>query len=272
MNKNILIVGKGFIGSRLKEALDCAVSTEKIYAYKDAERQIDRFKPKVLINCIGFTGANVDECELHKDKTLTANTFVPILLADVCVRRKIKLVHISSGCIYHYKYGKDRPIGEEKLPDFFDLFYSRTKIYTERALEILSGRYGVLIVRTRIPLDNRPHPKNLLTKLIHYKKIIDIPNSISYIPDFIQAVKYLVKIDAQGIYNVVNKGGLRYKDLLSVYKKYVPDFSFETIDYKKLKMVRTNLVLTTRKLEQSGFNVRPVKEVLEECVRNYLKY
>ncbi|MBL7198142.1 MAG: sugar nucleotide-binding protein [Candidatus Omnitrophica bacterium] len=271
MKSRILILGRGFIGERLQEALNCDISECKIHSFKDAELEIKKHNPKILINCIGHTGKiNVDGCELDKDKTLSANTFIPIILAEVALRNRIKLVHISSGCIYRFDYSKDRPIKEEEISLFFDLFYSRSKIYSERTLEVLSRKFDILIPRIRIPLDNRPHPKNILTKLINYKRVIDIPNSITYIPDFIKALKHLLKINAKGIYNVVNKGGLRYPQLLDVYKKYIPDFKYKIIDYKRLNLVRTNLILSTKKLEKTGFKVRNIKDALEECVRDYL--
>jgi len=272
MKNKILILGKGFIGQRLQEAFGCNISDRKIYSFSDAEDEITKYNPRILINCIGHIGDNVDECELDKDKTLFSNTFIPTILVEVSLRKKIKLVHISSGCIYHFDYSRDKPINEEKVPDFLDLFYSRTKIYAERALGTLSDQSDILIIRPRIPLDDRPHPRNLLTKLIKYKKIIAIPNSVTYIPDFIKALEHLIRIDARGIYNVVNKGGLVYRTLLDVYKRYVPDFKYEVIDYKAFNMVRTNLILSTEKLENTGFKVRDIKEVLEECVQNYIKY
>lgn len=272
MNTKILILGEGFIGDRLKEEFNCASSDKKIYSYKDAEGEINRFNPEIIINCIGHTGRNVDECELDKDKALMANTFIPVILGEVALRYGIKLVHISSGCIYHFDYSKDEPITEDKIPDYFELFYSRTKIYSDRALELLAKKYPVLILRIRVLLDNRPHPKNILTKLINYKKVIDLPNSVTYIPDFIKAVKHLIGVGAAGIYNVVNKGALSYPRLLEIYKRYVSDFEYQVIDYKKLNLTRTNLILSTKKLEQTGFDVRDIKEVLEECVRDYLKY
>ena len=273
MNKKILILGKGFIGERLQGVFGCSISGRMISTFKDAEEEVERYRPKILLNCIGFTGAkNVDGCELDKDTTLFANVVVPLILAEVALRRKVKLVHISSGCIYHYDYSKDKPVPEDKLPDFFDLYYSRTKIYSERALEILAQRYGVLLARIRIPLDDRKHRRNILTKLINFKKVIDIPNSVTYLPDFFKALEHLLKIDANGIYNIVNKGGLRYPQLMEVYKKYVPGFKYEAIDVKKLNMVRTNLVMSTSKLERSGFKIRPIKEVIEECVQNYIKF
>ena len=175
---NILIFGAGFIGKRLKESFGCGISSKNIVSLKDIEDELDKYKPEVIVNCIGYTGAkNVDGCESNKDKTLFANTFIPVMFAEVALRRKVKLVHISSGCIYRFDYSKDEPIVEEKPPDFFDLFYSRSKIYAERALEPLSGKADILIVRPRIPLDDRPDPRNIITKLINYKKVIDILNT-----------------------------------------------------------------------------------------------
>ena len=273
MKSRVLVLGKGFIGSRIQEDLDCLGSGAKISSIRDAERIIKRYNPKILINCIGSVGRNnVDGCEQDKDKTLFANAFCPIILAEVALRHKIKLIHISTGCIFKFDYEHDRPISESKIPDFFDLYYSRTKIYSERALEILSSKFNILIIRIRVPLDTRPHPRNILTKIIGYKKVINLPNSITYIPDFLRALRHLIKIDARGIYNIANTGGLAYPRLLDIYKKYDSSFNYNIVDYKTLNMVRTNLILSVNKLSRSGFKPRHINRVLEECVREYLKY
>jgi dTDP-4-dehydrorhamnose reductase len=273
MNKKILILGEGFIGKRLKEELNCPICAARIRAFSDAEKIIKRYKPQVVINCIGETGRrNVDDCELDIDGTLLANSFVPVMLAEVALRNNIKLVHISSGCIYNFDYKKDRPIKEEDIPDFFDLFHSRSKIYSERALEVLSRKRDILILRIRVPLSDRPHPKNILDKLIKYKRVIDMENSVTYIPDFVKALKYLLKIDARGIYNLVNKGGLRYPSLMQAYKRYIPSFKYKVVSFQKLGVMRTNLIMSTAKLEKSGFKVRNINSVLEECLKNHLKF
>lgn len=273
MKNKILIFGKGFIGERLREGLDCAITEKRIGVFKDAEEEIAKYNPRIIINCIGHTGEkNIDGCELAKDKSLFANSFIPLLLAELALRNKTKLIHISSGCIYPYDYAKDKPIDEEKVPDFFDLYYSRTKIYSERALKVLADKFDILIPRIRVPLDNRPHPRNILTKLIGYKKVIELPNSITYLPDFIRALKHLIRINARGIYNVVNSGVLRYPELMEVYKKYVPSFEYKIIPFKQLGITRTNLILSTQKLKKTGFKIRDIHEVLEECVKGYIKY
>ena len=272
MNKNILILGKGFIGERLQKEFNCKIDGSMINCFSDAEKLIKKYNSKIIINCIGITGRrNVDDCELEKDATLLGNSFIPVILAEVALRNNIKLVHISSGCIFDFDYKKDKPIKEDAKVYFFKLFYSRSKIYAEIALDTLAKKYNILIARIRIPLLNSKHPKNVLDKLIKYKQVIDIPNSVTYIPDFIQAIKHLIKIDARGIYNVVNKGGLRYPELMKIYQKYVPGFKYTVIGLSKLGLIRTNLLLSTEKLKKSGFKVRNINSVLEECVKEYLK-
>ena len=273
MRNKILILGKGFIGERIREEIGGDISDKILHSYSEADKEIKRFSPDILINCIGITGKrSVDDCESVKDDTLLANSFVPLMAAEVALRRGMRFVHISSGCIYQYDYKKDNAITEEKLPDYFDLFYSRTKIYSEQALAVLSKKYPFLIARIRIPLDNRPNPKNILNKLIRYKLAIDIPNSVTYIPDFIGALKHLLKIKASGIYNIVNNGVLRYPDLLDVYKKYNPSFKYSKVSLKSLGLKRTNIILSARKLENCGFRMRDIGRVLDECVRGYMEY
>ena len=273
MNKDILIFGKGFIGQKLQKYLDCNITEKMVNSFSDAYEEVEKNDPKVIINCIGYTGKNnVDDCEKEKNETLSANTFIPIILAEIAFRKKIKLVHISSGCIYHFNYKNQAPITEEVIPDFFSLFYSRTKIYAEKSLGALLDKANILIVRPRIPLDSRPASKNLLTKLLSFGNIIEIPNSVAYLPDFFSMIKYLISIDAKGIYNTVNKGALRYSELLDIYKKYVPGYEYKIMDIKDFNMTRTNLILSVEKLESTGYKVRDIHEVLEECVKIYLSY
>ncbi|MCB9771375.1 MAG: sugar nucleotide-binding protein [Candidatus Omnitrophica bacterium] len=275
MNKNILIIGDGYIGRKLAKALNARLSTKRVRLYEDVEVLIKKYRPKILINAIGHVGkSNVDDCEKAVDKTLNANTFVPILMAEVALRYNIKLVHISSGCIYHYNYGHQKPILESRNPDYYNLFYSRTKIYTEDALLRLSrnkNMVNILIVRIRVPLDNVPNSKNLLTKLIKYGKVIDAPNSVTYIPDFIEALKHLIRKDAKGLYNVMAKGALYYPDLMKLYQKYDPKFKYDVIKLKNLPLKRTSLIMSTTKLQKSGFKVRQIKEIIKECVEKYVQ-
>lgn len=271
MNKDILVFGgSGWLGRRITEDLDCASTDKKVNTYEDIQSVIDEVKPKVIINCIAHFGKNVDECEKDKNKTLQTLTFIPITLAEAAIRNSLKLVHLSSGCLFNYDYSANRPIEESEPPDFFDLFYSRAKIYTEYALSGVTGPANILQLRLRLPLDFIPNPRNLLSKLLSFPSVLDIPNSATYIPDFLKALKHLIKVDAEGVFNVVNYGGLRYRELLEEYRKYNPNHNYSIIDIHELKMSRTNLLLSTDKLEETGFIVRDIHDVIPECVEQYV--
>jgi len=273
MPKNILILGKGYIGKRLQGELHCPITGQRIEQYSQIKALIEKHKPKIIINCIGHTGKNnVDGCEQNIDRTLLSNTYIPILLAEATKRHNIKLIHLSSGCIYNYTYGKSKPITEKIDPDYFTLFYSRSKIYSEYMLNKLSNFSDILMIRLRIPLDDRPHPRNLLNKLIKYRNVITLANSVTYIPDFIKAMKHLIKINAHGTFNITAKGALVYPDLLDEYQKYHPEFQYKTISLKQLKLERTNLILSTKKLEQSGYQPQHIKDVIPQCVKNFVSY
>jgi hypothetical protein len=133
----------------------------------------------------------------------------------------------------------------------------------------MADKYGFLILRPRIPLDNKPHQRNILTKLIRYGKVIDEPNSVTYLPDFICAVEALLREDAWGVFNVVNDGTLRYPDLMDVYKAYRPDFKYEITTLKDLGITRTNVILDNAKVSKY-WTARNINWVLDDCVREYV--
>lgn len=271
MKTRILIFGKGYLGQRLAAEFSCGLTDARVNSLEQCIKDVSRYKPQVVINAIGQTGArNVDDCEMDKDKTLMSNSFVPVILAEACLRCGVRFVHISSGCIFEYDYAKQRPITEDRIPDYYDLYYSRSKVYAERCLDYLAAKFPVLTVRVRIPLDDRPGRKNIIDKLVKYGKVIDVPNSVTYVPDFVEMVRHLIAVKANGIFNTVNKGGLYYRDLMETYRKYVPDFAYKVIPLSSLKLKRTNLLLSTKKLEATGFKVRPIKSVLDECIQRYI--
>jgi dTDP-4-dehydrorhamnose reductase len=150
MKDRILVLGKGFIGNRLAKELGASVFEGRIENFHEAERKIKGYSPQIIINAIGYIGRNVDDCELDKDKALMANSFVPVILGEVALRNNIRLIHISTGCFFHYDYKKDKPIDDEENPDFFELFYSRSKIYSEQALRPLSAGSGFPWMTARI--------------------------------------------------------------------------------------------------------------------------
>ena len=264
-----LIFGYGFIGNRISEELNIPISSKKVLTIEDVQEQIDREKPDTIINCVGHYGNNVDACELDKARSIFSFVTVPLILAEAAVRNNIKLVHISSGCLYKYDYKTNIPIPEDQPPDFHDLFYSRLKIYAESALYSLGDAADILQLRIRMPLDWKPHKRNLLSKLLSFKSVIDIPNSVTYIPDLCAALKHLLSVKAEGVFNVVNYGGLRYREILEEYRKHNVNYNYSIMELSELKSVRTNLLLSTDKLESTGFIIADIHERLKDCVDKF---
>ena len=94
---NILTVGGGFISDHLPYP---RLST-KLENQQDIRLMLDYKKPDVIINCIGKTGRpNIDWCESFKMETTFANTVLPIMLADECDKKSVRMIHIGSGCIF----------------------------------------------------------------------------------------------------------------------------------------------------------------------------
>lgn len=266
---NIVIFGgNGFIGSELRKLFPDAVAPRVDIADPIAVRAaLDEHKPDAIINAAGKTGKpNVDWCEDHKMETLRSNVTGPLVLLEECTKRNIYFVHIGSGCIYDGDGGGDG-FTEEDPPNFTGSFYSLTKAISDQLLK----PFPVLQLRLRMPFDPKPSPRNLLTKLIKYTKVLDAPNSITYMPDFYRALKILMEKRTTGTFNMVNPGAISPYVIMQRYKEKVdPSHTFERIEAKDLGQVvkagRSNCVLSSKKLADAGIGLRPVDEAIEDAL------
>ena len=166
----VLIFGNGYIGNRLAKSIEGSVlCINKVYTINEIHTAIKQNSPNVVINCIGKVGRpNIDWCESNKEETFFTNVTLPFLMREVCSALDIKMVHISTGCIYE---GKGNYTEDDK-PNFHGSFYSMTKEICEDGLK----HFDVLQLRIRMPIDNIVNPRNLLTKLLNYDEIINEVN------------------------------------------------------------------------------------------------
>lgn len=266
----VLIFGAGgFMGSYLKKLYpDAATPKVDIGNANEVQKALDEIKPEVVINAAGKTGRpNVDWCEDHKMETLHANVTGPIVLLGECAKRNIYFVHIGSGCIYNGP--ADHFFTEEEIPNFIGSFYSLTKAMSDQILK----PFPVLQLRLRMPFDGSDNPRNLLQKLIKYKKVLDVKNSITYLPDLFKALEILVKKRATGIYNVVNPGAVSPYEIMEMYKKHInPKHEFErlTLDHLSdvVKAGRSNCVLSCKKLQDAGVSLLSVEDALKSALKS----
>lgn len=266
--KVVIFGGRGYIAGKLLSAFPDAIRPEVDIADQAAVSMVlDERKPDVVINAAGKTGRpNVDWCEDHKIETVKSNVTGPLILLDACVARGIYFVHIGSGCIYEGNNGGSG-FSEDDPPNFTESFYSLTKCTIDQILK----PFPVLQLRLRMPFDGDPNPRNLITKLSKYSKILDAENSLTYLPDLLKVVTALILKRATGIYNVTNPGAMSPYRLMTLYKEIVdPTHSFECMKLSNLpsvtKAARSNCILSSDKLRLEGITLLPVEEAVRRSL------
>ena len=237
-------------------------------------------KPEFLINAAGYTGKpNVDACELHKTECLFGNAVLPGLIAQACNEAGVPWGHVSSGCIYSGTRPDGTGFEEEDIPNFtyrtnHCSFYSGSKALGE---EVLAGQPTIYLWRLRIPFDHVENPRNYLTKLMRYPRLLEATNSISELPEFVAATfACWEKRVPFGTYNVTNPGAITTHEVVEhilksgVCKKEFVFFRNED-EFMKLaaKTPRSNCVMDSSKLARAGIVMSEVHEAVARDLRNW---
>lgn len=268
----ILIYGKGYLGHHFFDFLkeqgeEVMWGDADIGNLNDVRQDLAKHTPEVVLNCAGKTGRpNVDWCEDNKEETLYSNVTGPLVLLQACTEAEIRLAHLGSGCIYEGD-NDGKGFSEEDEPNFDGSYYSRTKSCCDQALK----EFPALQLRLRMPIDAKPGPRNFISKIIQYNKVINVLNSMTVIEDLLPATYELLKKGATGIYNMTNPGAIDHETILEMYKEIVdPNFTYEIIPLEELeahtKAGRSNCVLSTEKLEAEGIQMRPIEEAIRDCL------
>tara|TARA_B100000242_G_scaffold224838_1_gene165365 strand:+ start:1031 stop:1903 length:873 start_codon:yes stop_codon:yes gene_type:complete len=95
------------------------------------EKIIRIIEPKVIINCIGVTNKNLNKGMELAEKYIQINSLFPHKLCKICSYFKIRLIHLSSDCVFS---GKKGFYNEKDNPDSLD-FYGRSKLLGEVSYE-----------------------------------------------------------------------------------------------------------------------------------------
>ncbi len=285
-----LLGGSGYVGAAYQ-----ALLTRKGIPFRNLRRaELDytsppvltaalrRDRPEFLINAAGYTGKpNVDACELHKSECLFGNGVLPGIIAQACADAGVPWGHVSSGCIFTGARADGRGFTETDAPNFTFRqdncsFYSGTKALGE---EVLAGRPDLFVWRLRIPFNEVDNPRNYLTKLMRYPRLLDAENSISQLEEFVAATfACWEKRVPFGIYNVTNPGRITTHEVVALIeksgvhtKKY--EFLASEADFMKIaaKTPRSNCVMDSTKLAATGIKMTEVHEAVERDLRRWRK-
>ena len=140
--------------------------------------------------------------------------------------------------------------------------------------QILKHYNNTLILRLRMPVSDDLHPRNFVTKITNYPRVVDVPNSNTILSDLLPISILLADHRDTGVYNFTNPGAISHNEVLALFREIVrPEFTWANFSLEEQSMVikagRSNCCLDTEKLEKRlgelGVVVPEVREAYRGC-------
>ena len=188
---------------------------------------------------------------------------------------------MSSGCIYSGQRSDGKGFTENDPPNFTFRqgncsFYSGTKALGEEALRAARDCY---IWRLRMPFHEQAEPRNYLTKLVTYQKLLDARNSLSHLHEFVRACLDCWSGELPfGTYNLTNGGAVTTREIVDLLllhgaaKKTFEFFDSEDSFMREVAIApRSTCVLDNTKALKLGLSLRDVLPALEQTIANSSK-
>jgi UDP-glucose 4,6-dehydratase len=271
--------------------------------------EVTAYMPTHVVSFLGRTHGSIGsktystidylEQEGKLSENMRDNLVAPLLLAYICKYANVHYTYLGTGCIFHYKdedvqkmlgydsrqqsaaSGSETGIEtcykfkETDAPNFFGSSYSIVKGLTDQIMQERNCICeSVLNLRIRMPIINRDHPRNFITKITGYSKICSLPNSMTVLDEFLPYALVLMQCRYVGTLNFVNPGVISHNEMLKMYRQFVnPEFEWVnfTIDEQNeiLSSKRSNNYLDTAKLESIFPSVRNIQDAVRDCMISY---
>ncbi len=168
-----------------------------------------------VINCIGLLNQIADN---NPSKAVYLNSYLPYLIVDTLRKKKTKLIHMSTDCVFA---GNTGPYYEDSLRDGLS-FYDRTKALGEvcdnKNLTFRNSIIGPDINENGIGLFNwfmkQEAPINGYIKAM-WTGVTTLTLA--------KAMEQALKENLSGLYNLVNNTSISKYDLLQLFNRHLKD-------------------------------------------------
>lgn len=210
-----LVVGRGWLGQILAKAYGVDLFERRL----EDLRHADVMGYAHVINAAAKT--NIDWCERNKASAFASNVTGAIQAAQVCKQAGVGHVFISSACIF-----ESVDVGDVRFEDADPnpkCFYSLTKWMAEEM--VADACPNALIPRIRLPLSSVPHPRNTITKILSYERLVDTKESVTVIEDFVPALMGLMEHEIAGRVHLVNSGLTSAAEIATAFGKTFKAFT-----------------------------------------------
>lgn len=285
-DKNFLciIYGRGWVSEFFakefqKRGLSYLFGEARVDNVDGLAHELDNLKPTHVLGCMGRTHGpdkpNIDWLETRLPINLRDNLQAPLNLAIQCEQRKIHYTYIGTGCIFefdadHLEFDHNTGFKESDRPNFFGSGYSCVKGTTDM---LLHQYPSVLNIRIRMPISHLDNPRNFVSKILSYPRLVNIQNSMTVLEDIVPAVVDCLIHRVQGTLNATNPGTISHNEIMNMYKLYVdPSKTWENFSVEEQAKIlasgRSNNRLDTSRLE-SLCQVAGIHAALERTLKNW---
>lgn len=279
--KWLIFGGTGWIGNIMRNYLiqqnEIIINAESRADIEiDVENELLKIKPDRVVSLIGrTTGPEFNSIDYLEQKgklveNIRDNLYGPLVLANLCKKYSIHLTYLGTGCIFNGTKGdSNNGYTENAKPNFFGSSYSIVKGFTDRIMHFFDN--DVLNVRIRMPITADCNPRNFITKILTYKKICSIPNSMSVLPELLPIMIDMAKNKITGTINLVNPGLISHNEILEMIKEIINPHlqwdNFSIDDMNKIILAeRSNNLLDTSKLQNMYPTILPIKESVRNII------
>jgi dTDP-4-dehydrorhamnose reductase len=180
LSKRILLIGKGHLGSYLKDLWKVPAEMHWTREMADLDAAtLKRFAPEAVVNTAGKT--ELRWCEDNPAECFRCNVTAPISVyraVNEAFGATVPYIHLSSGCVWDGPFKPDGTPFQPFDPPVPACFYAWTKSACD-ALLMTEIEAPLLILRPRQVYSPLASPRNTLTKLNSYPRLLDNPNSMT---------------------------------------------------------------------------------------------
>jgi dTDP-4-dehydrorhamnose reductase len=168
------------------------------------ERAIQEIRPDIILNLAAYT--SVDDCEDCLSLADRVNAEGAGIVADLCRKHNIKLVHISTDYVFDGE--NDTPYTEDDMPNPASV-YGLSKLSGEK--KVLANCPDAIIIRTQWLYGHGG--VNFITKITQIAReqgVAEVVNDQrgcpTYTKDLAGPIRLLIEKNRSGIYHVADAG------------------------------------------------------------------
>jgi dTDP-4-dehydrorhamnose reductase len=227
------------------------------------EFRVRSYDPALIINAASFT--DVDGCEVHRSEAWAVNVGAVKNLVEVCLERKIKLIHLSTDHIFD---GENGPYSEDDPPNPVN-FYGKTKLESENFIK--QSGIDSLIVRSNVLYGfGERVKKNFLLWLLEklsagdkLKIVTDQLNNPTLADNLSDCILEMVERNLSGIFHI---GGAEYLSRYDFALKAAKKFGFKNEDISPIRT--STLKQKAKRPLRGGLIVEKAQSLLETKLLN----